>query len=138
MKKINPCFASVLTIIFLSLFISGCGKKDSTSSSGSNNSQKETATEKNSGGSKEESSSGIESNEIDVMINDYQKLLDEYVSIVMDVKGGKMSEIAKMQELSVKMSDWAQTFSDMTPRLTESQKERIRKITEDANGVMNK
>jgi len=68
-------------------------QKDATVGTGSTDSKKETTT------------SGSSSNEIEGMIDQYQKLMDEYVAIVKDVKGGKMSEVTKMQDLSTKTTE---------------------------------
>lgn len=148
MKKLNSFLTLVLAVLLLPLFISSCGKKDSTTGTGSVDSKKETSTESKSTDSKKETSTenksadskkeatyGAGSSDIDGMIDDYQILLDKYVTIVTNVKSGKMSEIAEMKELSAGMSEWSKKFSDIAPQLTDAQKERIKKITEAANDL---
>ncbi len=120
MKKLSVNLISLFTLLLLVNIFTGCGKKDATVGT---DSKKETTT---SGGS----------TEIDGMIDQYQKLMDEYVSIVKDVKAGKTSEMAKMQELSTKSTEWAKKLADLAPKLTPQQSERIRKISDSAADQM--
>jgi len=118
LKKRTFNFIFVFTIFFLVSTFTSCGKKDATTT-GTTDSKKETT------------SSGS-SSEIDGMIDQYQKLMDEYVAVVKDVKAGKTTEMAKMQELSTKTTEWAKKLADLAPKLTPQQSERIRKISDSA------
>lgn len=123
MKKLSVNLISLFTILLLVNIFTGCDKKDTTTGTGSTDSKKENTT---SGGS----------TEIDGMIDQYQKLMDEYVAVVKDVKAGKTSEMQKMQELSTKSTEWAKKLADLAPKLTPQQSERIRKISESAANQM--
>lgn len=123
MKDFFLRLTSIVCILLLTIFISSCGKKDATTGSGSTDSKKETT-------------SGSGSSEIDGMIDEYQKLMDEYVVIVKDVKNGKTSEMSKMQDLSTKTTEWSKKLSDIAPKLSVEQSERIRKISENAASQM--
>jgi len=116
MKKRTLNFIMLFAILFLVNNFNGCGKKETTTGTGSTDSKTTT------GGS----------SEIDGMIDQYQKLMDEYVAVVKDVKAGKTTEMAKMQELSTKTTEWSKKLADMAPKLTPQQSERIRKISDSA------
>lgn len=116
MKTIYSVFTSVITIFLITLFLNGCGKKDT----GSTDSKKEeikkekAADESGTAGevTKETQSSGTASS--DKMIDEYQEIVDQYVKIVKEMKSGNMSNVKDMQELATKTQEWSKANRNRT------------------------
>jgi len=145
MKTTQSIFASVLTILLITLFLGGCGKKETSEGTGSSESKKEeteetkeqTKTEKtdeteNNAGevTKESTSSGNTS--ADQMIDEYQVIVDEYTKYVKEMQKGDMSNLKNMQELAIKTQEWSVKLTKIAPTFTEAQKQRLEKISKEA------
>jgi len=126
MKALVKSFTSVLFVLLLVVFFSSCGKKDASTDSKTTDS-KDTKTNTSSG-----------SGDVDKMIDDYSKIMKEYVAIVQTVKKGDATQTAKMQELSNKTQEWSKKLAEIAPKLTPQQSQRIADISKEGAEAMSK
>jgi hypothetical protein len=148
MKSIYSMFTSILSILVITIFLSGCGKKDPSEGTGSSDSKKEETKEKsntekaeeendNAGEvMKESTSSG--STSTDKMIDEYQEIVDEYVKIVKEMQSGNLSNVKDMQALATKTQEWSMRLTEIAPTLTVAQQERLEKISKEAEMYLKK
>jgi len=148
MKSIYSMFTSILSILVITIFLSGCGKKDPSETTGSSDSKKEETKEKsntekaeeendNAGEvMKESTSSG--STSTDKMIDEYQEIVDEYVKIVKEMQSGNLSNVKDMQALATKTQEWSMRLTEIAPTLTVEQQERLEKISKEAEMYLKK
>jgi len=141
-------FTSILSILVITIFLSGCGKKDPSETTGSSDSKKEETKEKsntekaeeendNAGEvMKESTSSG--STSTDKMIDEYQEIVDEYVKIVKEMQSGNLSNVKDMQALATKTQEWSMRLTEIAPTLTVEQQERLEKISKEAEMYLKK
>ncbi|MEO8666467.1 MAG: hypothetical protein ABI462_13330 [Ignavibacteria bacterium] len=126
MKTFFKSFTSVLFVLLLVAFFSSCGKKEASMDSKTTDS-KDTKTTTSSG-----------SADTDKMIDDYDKIMKEYVAIVQAVKKGDATQTAKMQELSTKTQEWSKKLAEIAPKLTPEQSQRIANISKESADAMSK
>jgi len=148
MKSIYSKLTSVISILVITIFLSGCGKKESTDGTGSSDSKKEQTNEQsktekaeeetNNAGevTKESTSSGSAST--DKMIDEYQEIVNEYVKIVKEMQSGNLSNVKDMQALATKTQEWSIRLTEIAPTLTVAQQERLEKISKEAEMYLKK
>lgn len=118
MKALFRSLTSILSVLLLVLFFSSCGKKETSTDTKSTDTKKEDV--------KSDQSS---SSDVDGMINEYEKIMKEYVDIVQKVKKGETTQTTRMQELSTKTQEWAKKLAEIAPKLTPQQSQRIADIS---------
>ena len=148
MKSIYSMFTSVFSILVITIFLSGCGKNDSSEETGSSDSKKEETkvksnTEKaeeetNNAGEVKKESTSSGSASTDKMIDEYQEIVDEYVKIVKEMQSGNLSNVKDMQTLATKTQEWSMRLTEIAPTLTVAQQERLEKISKEAEQYLKK
>ena len=148
MKTINSMFISAISILIVSMFLGGCGKKESTEGTGSSDSKKEETSEQsktekaeektNNAGEVKKESTSSGSASTDKMIDEYQEIVDEYVKIVKEMQSGNLSNVKDMQTLATKTQEWSMRLTEIAPTLTVAQQERLEKISKEAEQYLKK
>ncbi|HMQ69799.1 MAG TPA: hypothetical protein PKA90_12440 [Ignavibacteria bacterium] len=147
MKTKFSLLASMFMVITIALFLSGCGKKESTGGKGSSDSKteesgNETKIEKadekeNNAGEVPKETTTTGSTDTDKMIDEYQDIVDEYVKLVKEMKNGNLSNVKDMQALAEKTQVWSKKLTSIAPTLTNAQQERLKKISKEAEDYLN-
>ena len=115
MKALFQSLSTVFIVLILVSFFTSCNKKDTTTDTKTSDTKKEDVKSS--------------SNDVDGMINEYEKIMKEYVDIVQKVKKGETTQTARMQELLTKSQEWSKKLADMAPKLTTAQSQRIADIS---------
>lgn len=120
-----------LAVLFLAFSLNSCGKKETTDTKTEpkkeENKKEETKSDKTSSG-----------NDIDAMIDDYEKLMKEYVEVTKKFTAGDMSVSDKYTDLGKRSQEFSTKLSQSAPKMTVEQSKRMGDISKWAAEEMQK
>jgi len=101
--------ASLAFAILFAVWLSGCGKQSTGEAIGSGN--------------------AAPINEVDLMINDYEKVTNQYVRMARKLKGGDMSVTVPYIELGKEIRMSAAKLQQIAAKMTPEQTQRVASIS---------